>query len=109
MPTEKFFLDEQHPFIGVDFCPANSTAKSAAAFLAYVDFASWQTAATQTGRPLLTTALKNIIALTVAERKRAKAEEREREIKVQRMCACVLFVVVLHIPSGVRRPWAFER
>lgn len=58
-----------------------------------------------------TTALKNIIALTVAERQRERAEEREREreITAQRMCVCALFVVVLHIPSGVRRPWAFQR
>lgn len=56
---------------------------------------------------MLTRALKNVIALTVVERKRERAEERE--IKAQRMCACVLFVVALHIPSGVCCPWAFER
>lgn len=47
MPTENIFLDEQHLFIDVDFCPANFATKLTAAFLAYVDFASWQMAGIQ--------------------------------------------------------------
>lgn len=100
MPTENISSDGQHPFTELHD-KANSRIPCLRGFRFVANGGNTK------GGPLLTTALKNVIAVTVAERKRERAEERE--IKASRMCACVLFVAVLHIPSGVRRPWAFER